>query len=192
MNICIAGSRRLPKGQAPRLLIRTLVEVAGDSTVWLRSPMTGIPGTFEQDVANLCAILGITIHWSVPEPTAETPGRASVYLRDIDIIEKVDVVLLFVTPDEAVEGFSGTMHMLEKSLDAGRPTYVYSVGEDGKVERVGEWDEHNVWSSLVPNPSPSLALSAESLSQPWEDNSTTGVGRSTAGTPVAGGHGTGR
>lgn len=152
-NLAIAGSRRLPRGQAPRLLIRCLATLSDDSTVFLRSPVSSPPGTFEQDVANLCAILGLRHEWVIPDITDTTRGRASVYLRDITLVDKVDLVLLFFTPSEAHDGYSGTAHLLEKALDAARPVYAYTVADDGAVERVGEYDPDDAFSGVVPAPS---------------------------------------
>lgn len=150
MKVVIAGSRRLPKGQAPRLLIRFLAALPEDAVILLRGPMAKPPGTFEEDVSHLCNVLHLGVGWCRPLPTETAQGRASVYLRDIEMIETADLVLLFFAPEEATDGYSGTAHMLDKCLDAARPVYAYAVAEDGAVTRVGEYDPEHLYGDIAP------------------------------------------
>lgn len=152
MKVVIAGSRALPKGQAPRLLIRFLAALPEDSTILLRRGANTNPGVFENDVTVLCEILHLSWEWFAPKPTDRNPGRVSVFIRDIEMIDKADLVLLFITPDEAESGYSGTMHLMEKALDAGRPVYAYSVAEDGKVRLIGDYDPDHLYADLAPHP----------------------------------------
>lgn len=151
MKVAIAGSRRLPKGQAPRLLIRFLAAIPEDSIILMRRSMQAVPGPFEADVAQLCMLLHLLFLWHEPKPDDHTVGRASVYLRDIEMIEEADLVLLFFHPDEATSGYSGTAHLLDKCLDAARPVYAYAVAEDGTVTRVGEYDPDHLYGELAPS-----------------------------------------
>ena len=151
VKVTIAGSRRLPAGQAPRLLVRFLAALPDDAVILLRKGLYSEPGRFESDVESLCSILRLGWEWCVPAPTDTTPGRSSVYFRDIEMVDRSDLVLLFLTPEDAEEGHSGTSHVFEKALDADRPVYAYSVGEDGKVERVGEYDPDHLFHELVPS-----------------------------------------
>jgi hypothetical protein len=150
VKVVIAGSRVLPRGQAPRLLILFLASLDNDDVVLIRTPKTGEPGPFERDVLALCRLLQIPVETFTPEPTPETPGRSSVYYRDIELVEAADLVLLFFTPDEAVEGYSGTAHLMDKAIDANRPVYAYTVADDGKVDRVGEHDPDDLFAGKVP------------------------------------------
>jgi len=151
LKITIAGSRRLPAGQAPRLLVRFLAALPHDACILLRKGAYTEPGRFERDVESLCSILRLDWEWVVPRPTDTTVGRASVYFRDIEMVERSDLVLLFFVPEEATDGYSGTAHLMEKALDADRPVYSYSVADDGKVERVGEYDPDHLFHELVPS-----------------------------------------
>lgn len=152
MKVVIAGSRRLPRGQAPRLLIRFLAALPADALILLRHPANPEfgPGPFERDVAALCEVLRMIYQWCQPEPTEETRGRASVFFRDIDMVAKADLVLLFFTPEEASDGYSGTAHLMEKALEQDRPVYAYSVDADGTVARVGEYDPDHLYAELAP------------------------------------------
>lgn len=150
MKVAIAGSRRLPAGQAPRLLIRFLAALPDDALILLRKGAFTEPGRFESDVENLCSFLRIDWEWCVPAPTDTVVGRAAVYYRNIDMVERADLVLLFFDPDEASHGYSGTAHLMDKSLDAGRPMYAYSVAADGKVSRVGEYDPDHLYADIAP------------------------------------------
>lgn len=150
MRVAIAGSRRLPAGQAPRLLIRFLAALPADARILLRKGRFIDPNRFEQDVANLCAILHLEWDWFVPEITEESFGRAAVYHRDMNMVEAADLVLLFFSPEEAVSGYSGTAHLMDKSLDADRPVYAYTVADDGKVARIGEYDPEHLYADLAP------------------------------------------
>ena len=148
----IAGSRKLPEGKAPFMLIRFLGGLPDDAVVMLRCPYTEgrLPGAFEKDVDALCDALNIPVEWHAPEPTILSPGRASVYIRDIDMVAKADLVLLFFTTEDALYGYSGTTHLQDKALDQNIPMYAYRVENDGRVERVGEHDPENVFGDLVP------------------------------------------
>jgi hypothetical protein len=150
MKVVIAGSRALPAGNAPRLLARFLATFDDGDTVLIRTPKTGEPGPFEQDVVKLCRLFYIPVETYTPEPTGTTPGRSSVYLRDIELVAASDLVLLFFKPDEAVEGYSGTAHLMDKALDGDRPVYAYTVADDGRVARVGEYDPSDLFIGKVP------------------------------------------
>lgn len=149
MKIVIAGSHRLPAGQAPRLLLRFMAELPDDAMIMLRSPVEGRPGEFERAVDLLCDIARLPRKWFKPEPTDAHPGRASVYLRDIEMVNQADLVLLFIAAEDAESGYSGTMHLLDKALDADRPVYAYAIDEEGNVERVGEHDPEGQYTDLV-------------------------------------------
>lgn len=151
MKVVIAGSRRLPAGQAPRLLIRFLAALPEDAVLLLRSPIRKLPGQFEQDTAGMAELLHLEREWCLPEPNDKHPGRASVFLRDIDMVERADLVILFVTPEEVETGYAGTMHLLDKAMDAGRPVYAYSVAATGKVSRVGEYDPDSLYIDIAPS-----------------------------------------
>lgn len=148
MKVIVAGSRRLPKGQAPRLLLRILAALPDDAVVMLRSGRKET-GRFEQDMENLCDLLGIIWMWCRPEPTEKHPGRASVYIRDMEMVEGCDLAILFFTPEDVEEGYSGTYHLLDKCLDVGRPVHAYSVDDHGRVERVGDYDPEHFYDHLA-------------------------------------------
>jgi len=150
MKIVIAGSRGLPRGQAPRLLARFLASIPEDSAILLRRAKGGSRGIFENDAYMLARLLDLSPEWREPVPTPEHPGRVSVYIRDLKMIEEADLVLLFLTPGAARDGYSGTMHLLEKALDANRPMYTWVVDESGKVSRWGEYDPDEAFADLVP------------------------------------------
>jgi hypothetical protein len=153
MKVAIAGSRRLPKGHAPRLLIRFLAALPEDAVVMLRRPASidAMPGMFEMDVSVLASVLQLDVEWVKPEPTDVTRGRSSVYVRDIDMVESADLVILFFAADEVAEGYGGTQHLLDKALAANRPVYAYSVDEFGTIERVGDYDPDELYVSLAPS-----------------------------------------
>jgi len=148
----IAGSRKLPEGKAPFMLIRFLGALPDDAVVMLRCPYSEgvLPGPFERDVAALCDVLNIPVEWHAPEPTILSPGRVSVYVRDIEMVAKADLVLLFFTEEDALNGYSGTTHLRDKALDKNIPTYAYQVSENGRVERAGEHDPENFYGEMVP------------------------------------------
>ena len=157
MKIVIAGSRRLPKGHAPRLLIRFFAALPGDAIILMRRPrgdgsLAGaMPGAFELDVLNLCGILHLDVEWFQPEPGDKFRGRASVFIRDIEMVRKADLVILFVTPEEVEGSYAGTMHLLDKAMDEDRPVYAYSVGQEGAVKRIGEYDPNHWFSDIAPS-----------------------------------------
>lgn len=119
--------------------------------ILLRSPVAGNPGDFEVGAARLAELLHLEVQWHRPEPTDETPGRASVYVRDLVMVSRSDLVLLFFAANEVASGYSGTAHMLDKALDAARPVYAYAVTSDGAVTRVGEFDPDHLYADIAPS-----------------------------------------
>jgi hypothetical protein len=153
MKVAIAGSRRLPKGHAPLLLVTFMAKLPDRSVILLRRSMGfDPPGAFEADVSMLAAFLRFDVEWFRPEPTAMTTGRASVYRRDIEMVERSDLVILFFAADEVAEGYGGTQHLLDKALDANRPCYAYSVDEFGTIDRVGEYDPDHQYADMLMAP----------------------------------------
>ncbi len=150
-RVVVAGSRRLPRGLAPRLLVQFMVALDADDVILLRRAKSGRAGPFESDVAMLASILHLEVEWRIPEPTRRTVGRAATYTRDFAAVEHSDLVLLFIVAPE-VMGHSGTGHLQDAALQADRPVYSYSVGLDGTVERIGEYDPDHIYDMLVPAP----------------------------------------
>jgi hypothetical protein len=151
VKVLVGGSRRLPAGSAPRLLINFLAALPADAIILLRKGAFTEPNRFEADVESLCSFLHLDWEWVIPKPTAETPGRAAVFFRDYDAVERADLTIVFVTPED-IASSSGTMHVLEAALALARPIYAYSVKPDGTVERVGELDPDNIFADRVPVP----------------------------------------
>ena len=145
----MAGSRRLPEGQAPRLLIKFFAALPDDAVILLRRGLYTEPNRFESDVENLCHLVRLVVEWCVPDPSDETPGRAATYVRDYSMVESADLVLLFLMSDD--DGSSGTAHLQDAALQADRPCYVYGI-QDVTVTRVGEYDPDHLYSELVPQP----------------------------------------
>jgi hypothetical protein len=110
MNIAIVGSRHL--ALAPS-------EVP-EGTILLRHG-TRIAGRFERAVAALCASLGQTVEWRMPDK-----GSGATFDRDNAMIADADLVLAFVTPADLAER-SGTMHVVESAIAQGKPCRLYLV-----------------------------------------------------------------
>jgi hypothetical protein len=138
MKVAIGGSRKLPDGTAKRVLADFIENIGKDVLIMVRSPMSRPPGAFEDQTAVMAITKGLKVEYRRPKPTDAHPGRASVYLRDYDMVQDADLVVLFFTPDDAVSGYSGTAHLLDKALDAGVPVTAWMVYEDGSVVRIGE------------------------------------------------------
>lgn len=152
MKVLVAGSRRLPAGSAPRLLVRFLAALPATAIILLRKGAFTEPNRFETDVENLCSLLRLDWEWVVPKPTPETPGRASIYFRDFDAAERADLVLAFLTPEDMEQGVtSGTGHVVEAALSTDTPCYAYLVKTDGKIDRIGDYDPDNLFVELVPS-----------------------------------------
>lgn len=144
MKIIIAGSRRLPAGSTT-FAFPVVDALKGDDTVLLRCPRFSEPQHFENVMAAYCRYKGVPYKWVKPEPTEESPGRVSVYVRDMDMVDEADRALLFFNQDEAVEGNSGTYHLLEKALSAEISVDAFIVRHDlssGRLltERLGASD----------------------------------------------------
>jgi hypothetical protein len=139
MRVIVAGSRKLPPGSST--FAQPLLDVlTGDDLVLLRAPKTGSPGTFEKVIAAYCAYRDVPSRWMRPEPNEENPGRVSVYIRDMDMVAKAESALLFFSPDDVAEGYSGTMHLLDKALDADIKVDAFTVDKEFTVVRFGASD----------------------------------------------------
>ena len=149
MKVTIAGSHRLPRGYASRLLILFLAGLPEDTTILLRCGYTTGYGPFEREVAQLAKALGFDVTPCMPEPGH---GREGTFARDIEMVGKSSLVLTFVLPEEAGTGGTGTEHVVEKALDQRVPVYTYTVDESGRVARWGENDPDNEWGDKVPAP----------------------------------------
>lgn len=155
--VVIAGSRDLPPGLAPRILIRFLANLPTGSRVLLRRGLTTKPNGFELQVESLCDLIGIPVEWRQPvvappwEDADEYVGRQQTFARDLDMITRSDVVLCFYTVDQIGDDTSGTVALVDKALEANKIVYAYAL--DGEaVIRVGEHDPSNEWGERVPTP----------------------------------------
>lgn len=148
-GITVAGSRQLPPGQAPRWLIRFLINLPLTAQINLRSGLTR-SGQFERDVAKLCATLELKVRWWKPDPSDETPGRMATWTRDYDMVGASELVLAFVTSEDLEGGESGTAHLVDRAQDCDVPSYLYMVEPDGSIWLSGSNDVRNEWTERVP------------------------------------------
>lgn len=151
--VTIGGSRALPPGQAPRLLIRFLASMPADAKVLLRRGVKTSPGSFENQVADLCVLMAIDHEWRQPEGA----GREATFARDVGMVEESDLVLCFYRDDQIGDEESGTVNLVNKAMLVQTAVYAYSLYADLEnggwaVERVGEHDPSNEWAELVPTP----------------------------------------
>ena len=133
------------------MLISFMAALPEDAVIFLRRGLRTDPGMFERDVETLAGLLRLEVEWHQPEPTDVTPGRSSVYARDISMVEQSDLVIAFLTLDDVEGGYSGSSHVIDKALAANRPVYAYSVDEFGTIERVGDYDPDELYASLAPS-----------------------------------------
>jgi hypothetical protein len=150
-RIVIAGSRRLPPGQGPRMVFNFLEALPPLSLVLLRRGLATDPGRFELDVSGLCDILGVAYEWRAPYITRYSRGRNAVWTRDMEMLYEADLALCFYDVGQIGDEESGTVALVDKAMELNVPVYAYALDEDGKVIRVGEYDEENLWSEMVPN-----------------------------------------
>lgn len=93
-------------------------------------------------MAKLARRLNLTVRWSIPQ----AGGRSEVFIRDIDMVSQADLLLAVFSEGNEMQG--GTGHLVEKAQDFGTPTYAYTFFVD--LQRVGEEDPEDRWSSAVP------------------------------------------
>lgn len=157
-TIVVAGSRKLPPGAAPRLLVRFLANVSQrypDAVVALRSPREKAPSTFEVQAAEVAELLGLAVEWYAPEPAVDpvtnvpVRGREQTFARDLILIQKADLVLCFWDHTETGDEHSGTVGLADKAVEFEKPVYAYSMDGD-QLERVGEFDRQDEWIAMVP------------------------------------------
>jgi hypothetical protein len=166
--IVIAGSRALPTGQAPRLLISFLAALPPASVILLRRGVFTGPNLFEAQVEWLCDLLGLTMEWRQPVPVKrqlvagngrdrvvvaedEVLGREATWDRDVAMCADADLVLCFFPLRQVGDMTSGTVALVEKAIELDTPVYAYAL-DALTVTRVGEHDPEDLWSKQVPRP----------------------------------------
>jgi hypothetical protein len=151
--IAIAGSRKLDRGLAPRLLVRFLAGIPPASTIVLRRGIYTAPNGFELQVAEICGLMGLVYVWMSPEITGTKAGREAVFARDLRMIDEADLILCFYTEEQAENDESGTQALAMKAMEHDRIVYAYAIDyEPVTVRRIGENDPDNEWGELVPTP----------------------------------------
>jgi len=115
-TVAIVGSRALPQGQAPRLLISFLAGLAPGSKVLLRRGLFTSPNLFEVQVEQLCDLIGIEMEWRYPEFSAKGLGRQAVFHRDEKMAEESDLVLAFYDESQIGDERSGTVAFIDKAV----------------------------------------------------------------------------
>lgn len=67
-------------------------------------------------------------------------GGAANYIRDAQLVTAVEEVHAFFAPDHLGEG--GTQHVIDKALDARKPSYSYTYlpGRPGAIDLIGSDD----------------------------------------------------
>jgi hypothetical protein len=164
--VAIAGSRDLPPGQAPRLLVRFLAALPADTVILLRRGLFTPPNLFEAQVEGVCDLIGLRVEWCQPgpiparrnEPGETVLGRRAVWARDVDMIERAELVLTFVDSERVDDTESGTVNFTEKAIEHDKVVYAYALFTtfDGEthptieIQRVGENDPEGRWAELVP------------------------------------------
>lgn len=150
MKVAIGGSRKLPPGSAVKVLgvfVARLVR-EDDVEILLRKGINTEPGEFEQDIAELAELVGLKVSWREPQITDKHRGRASVFIRDMDMAAEADLVVAVVEP--GFDEYSGTAHFMEKAIEADRPVYGYVWDASVPILlRIGENDPDDRWSHLV-------------------------------------------
>lgn len=135
MKMIVAGSHSLPPGSSS-FAFPIIDALTPEDTVLLRSPKYSEPAHFEHIIAAYCRYRNVPFKFVQPEPTEDAPGRVSVYLRDVEMVNEADGALLFFSPNDAITGSSGTMHVLEKALDAEIRTDAFVVQTDPQTGRI--------------------------------------------------------
>jgi hypothetical protein len=160
-TVVIAGSRALPHGQAARVLVRFLAGLPPDATILLRRGLFTQPGIFESQVEKVVDLIGLKLEWCQPSFSVADKhhdlriGRRLTWARDVEMIDRADLVLTFILEEQIGDEESGTAALAEKAIAANVPVYSYAMlvyGKDDPIllERVGEHDPENRWADLVP------------------------------------------
>lgn len=139
MRVIIAGGRDLPAGSSS-FAFPVLDALEEEDTVLLRKPKYAEASHFESIIAAYCHYRNVPFRFYEPNPTEETPGRASVFVRDIDMVADADRMVLFLSRAAALAGDSGTYHLLEKGIDAGIRIDAFTIGYENMrlhIERLG-------------------------------------------------------
>lgn len=106
-------------------LFATLPDVV---TILIRKGNRRPPQPFEAMVERLATFRRMRVEHAVPEIGR---NRVGTFVRDVEMVDRSDVVLVFLDPSEDPMGDGGTAHILQRAVDANRPLYAYAVHYDG-------------------------------------------------------------
>jgi N-dimethylarginine dimethylaminohydrolase len=132
LRIAFAGSRDLPLRLIPRHVVEQLVRAR---KVILRRPRleTSPIGPFEQLVAAMAAALDIEVEWVAPE----VGDRAQVFIRDLDMVGKADLVICYFSSPEMA---GGTAHVVEAAMNKAVTCEAFYVSPVGESTWIGGYD----------------------------------------------------
>jgi hypothetical protein len=138
VKVAIGANRKLRPWPSGTALLGFLRHLTPEDLVMVRSPASGQLSAFETVIWTYCHVLEIPVQYRAPD-TGRTPGRASVFARDIEMVAAADLVVLLMTEEEAEGGYSGTYHLYEQALQQDRPVYVWIIRGDLATR----WGEHD-------------------------------------------------
>lgn len=130
LRIAFAGSRDLPLPRIPRHVVEQLVRAR---KVLLRRGRNTQPGAFEVMVARMAETLGIEVEWCAPQEG----GRSQVFLRDLEMVGKADLVVCFFPTSEMT---GGTAHVIEAAMTKGATCEAYWIDEKGRSSWIGGYE----------------------------------------------------
>jgi len=128
MFLAVAGSRHVEMGWVASPLMQLVATLPEDTTLLLRKGRSRPPQKFEAMVELLATFRGLLALYLMPEAGR---NRTGTFIRDIELVDHADAVLVFLDPSEDPFGDGGTAHILQKAVDANKPLYAYAVHHDG-------------------------------------------------------------
>lgn len=128
-KVCIVGNTSFPLDAGTGTQVVDLIRSLGDVVILTR----GSAG-FDAFVGHVAVTLGLRCF------TYPAAGGADNMLRNQEMAKDADEVHGFLNLDDFERGVeSGTMHVIDAGLSAGKPTYAYTVVE-GRLIHAGSHD----------------------------------------------------
>lgn len=121
--VAVAGNSSFPLTPAVGAAVVDLLREYPEGTQFLTR---GSPG-FDEFVLRACEVLGL------PCERRPSPGGRMNYVRDVEMVQDADEVVVFLDPSTITDERTGTSHVLDKALDQRKRTRAFSVAGDSLV-----------------------------------------------------------
>ena len=132
--IAFVGSRGVMSQHVARHVAWKMLALPPHTSILVRCSTRGDPRSFEASVEALALAAGHVVTYVRPA----LGGRAAVFRRDYEMVDRADIVEAYFRHDMVMDG--GTGHVVDAAIKRDKPVRAWVATEEGSVDRVGELD----------------------------------------------------